>query len=233
MYTTQPPTKLEDSRLGERYTHPAFGVVQVSQWQAGTEFYHTGSSVGHSTGFTIAISEAEVYNSFGTERVSPQKRILEISMTPLQFVEIMSSVGKGAGVPCTLSWTRESGSIPGITAPKTDIQNARDHVEKNAKQTLDGLKKALADLKELDTGAAISKTKYREALRSMEIMVQNFASNISFPVECAAEAAERTSSEIVRNAEVKVSAMLRELGTEALGKMLVDGSVDQTKILEG
>jgi hypothetical protein len=222
MYKTQAPQKVsEDNFFGEEYHHPAFGCIQISQWQGG-DTYHTGSSVPHNTGFRFVLSEAKVCHNHGRDQHYAGKMIAEFSVTPLQFVEMMTSVGKGSGVPVTLSGTREDGIIPGIEKPKSDIRNARDHVKKNAQETIDKLSKAVEKLAELDGDGAISKKDFRTILRSLQVELANFSSNLSFPVEMAAEQAERTSSDIVRNAEAMVSVMLCELGTQALQQKLLE-----------
>lgn len=85
-------------------THESYGLIQINRMQStGARLF--GSSVRHSNLFRLSISRGKrVMTSFGEHFWNDGRvPIVDVLLSPAQFVEMITSQNMGSGSPCTLS----------------------------------------------------------------------------------------------------------------------------------
>ena len=114
--------------------HPSYGMVRIIQQQSSRGQYLFGSSVAdHHQLFTLRIHHGMAYeDNVGTGELrfmsAGRVPIVEVQMSAAQFVEMITTHGVGAGVPCTISRI-DNQSIELPPRPKTDVERAHGAFE--------------------------------------------------------------------------------------------------------
>lgn len=82
-------------------THESYGVIHISR-VSGSSRRLFGSSVRHGHFFTMKVSRAKrVAGEFG-EHFYDTTQICEVHMTAAQFVDAITTMNQGEGIPCTI-----------------------------------------------------------------------------------------------------------------------------------
>lgn len=91
----------------EEFNGENIGVISLSRPTShGTEL--VGSKVPNDTFISLSIKEATATRGeFSSERIRGHKEIIQVNLSPMQYAELISSIGMAAGVPCTI--TRRDG----------------------------------------------------------------------------------------------------------------------------
>lgn len=85
------------------FEHESYGLISVHRVSGGGPLF--GTYVDHHERMEITISEAQhIRTDLHYDRYFPRKRILELQLSPAQFVEFVSTHNSGCGIPCTIRW---------------------------------------------------------------------------------------------------------------------------------
>lgn len=90
----------------ESITHESFGIVQLATMHGRFDnLFQSGVDTQHAMSLTI--SRAAIYSlgdgcDDGSDHVIAEEQIVQVTLSPLQFAELLTSGGSGDGVPCTL-----------------------------------------------------------------------------------------------------------------------------------
>lgn len=90
-------------------THESFGLVQLLRPTGRFEnLFQSGIQTGHA--MTMTVSRAAIYQrpgedwDDGDDHLMAEESIVEFTLSPLQFAELITAAGSGQGVPCTLEY---------------------------------------------------------------------------------------------------------------------------------
>lgn len=85
-------------------THESYGLVQINRSSGGGRMF--GSSVEHQNVFSLRILRgARLVRSTGEDfRADGRVPIVDVQLTPAQFVEMITTMNSGDGIPCTLNY---------------------------------------------------------------------------------------------------------------------------------
>lgn len=207
------------------HRHESFGMIQVSRRSSSRGAYLFGSPVtDHFATFSIQISTGYSYEDAvgtGELRFMDDKQIVEVEMSPAQFLEMVTNPNVGAGVPCTI--TRRQGpdgrlySVKDPPRPRTDVERAHTAFEKRMSafgKTLD----TFID----DVRAASTKLPKRdqESLRQAAAAIHTeVASNIPFFLRTFHEAAERIVTSKKHEFDAWISGCIRAAGLTHLRQL--------------
>jgi len=87
----------------EKITHESFGQISFSRCQSnGTEFY--GSELKQDHYIQMEVSQSEINRTLTQDWYFPNKTIFKLRLSSNQFSEMITSMNRGAGVPCTLEY---------------------------------------------------------------------------------------------------------------------------------
>lgn len=222
-----PPTETIDTTPmgGSKLNHPAFGQIEVSRPHGGDGVFYGTDLPAHDF-VTIAVCESTQHRSLNRNWFHSGKRILELHMTPVQWAEMVSSVGRGGSTPCTLSFRPDVGVLPAIER-KSDMSFFRAEMDEDISE----LKTMVASLRETVTqaldGAHVSKKRQAEILAPVNAIMSKLTSTLPFVEGQFAEAVER----IVTEARVSIAEYAERRDVQ-IGKDTILALSDSTRASE-
>lgn len=161
-------------------THPAFGVISLARTSGGNPWMF-GSAIENENKIKLRISRAYEERSLSNDYYYPRDRIIEVEMTYSQFAECISSMNRGEGIPCTISYTERDGLIPAIAENVSKRQQFQDEfssIISKAMRTTDKqielLSSALTDKKKL------SVKEIKELISDLRNIRNNIGANLEF-----------------------------------------------------
>ena len=173
--------------------HPSYGAITLGRISSGAPHPMYGSSVKHRDTIRLTVHHGECKRMLSGDWYSPKDTIVEVEMTQNQWAELVSSVGIGAGVPCTIKWLNGPVEEP-------PFQSKAAVFQKEFKECMDGAisdaDKAITKAKELLEKKTLTKadrTELLELLRSVQSAVKSEA---PFIYKRFNEQMERTSTEV-------------------------------------
>lgn len=216
------PEKVLDhnkDRFGDRYSHPAFGVITMSHPVGGRTTLF-GSDVQHPGTVSIQIKTAKLYRSSSRDWHSSVggEVLVDFEMSHSQFVNFVSSAGRGEGTPITLRISRKGPVefLPGIKMVEAKTESTKRQIEQDVAAQLEEIANRIAAIEaHLDSGK-LSKKEIREQIVSMKYMVRNLPSNLGYAVGCAKEAVESMASTAKVDVEAFLNSRVRALGLNAI-----------------
>lgn len=201
----EPKLIKEDGVLGEIYTHPAFGCISISQTHGGSGTLFM-SNVRHDSQIRFTVHRAKMARNHYQDQHYAEETIVEVTMSKVQFAELMAGMNQGGGVPCTL--TRVDGtSPPGIAMENTNKRFAKE-ANSRFKELARQIDSIITTTKAALDEAKVSKAKQGPILSPLTKLEQDLRSNIPFMQDQFRESMEK----IVSEAKSVVESYATELG---------------------
>lgn len=153
--------KDEKSGDWEPETHPSYGFMQVSRTSGHTALF--GSPFRHMHYMTLTVGRAERHRGLANDRHFGGVRgdLVSVALSEAQWARLLSSVGSGEGVPCTIQ--RIGGKMMESCPEQMEVERFHEDIERDAKQAMKFMEESLAAAKALLEDKAPSKEK-RKAL---------------------------------------------------------------------
>lgn len=213
-------TKENVLRDGDKtYSHPAYGVIGLcaSTWNPSQHMF--GSHVKHSNIITLRIKTAERTSNGDYEFIHGKKDLIEVMLTGTQLGDLLTSMNRGDGVPCTIRRTETDWDIPLIENEETPISESRksmdEHITKVMEKADRMIKETQALLKDKKSANKGELTKISDQLAMVR---QEIYSNLPFVAKCFDEKIEKTISHAKGEVDAFVSNTIRSAGLEAISK---------------
>lgn len=245
MRTSQRPTVEADSENGYMiHSHPAFGVIRVSNPQGVRTLF--GSDTEHGDYIEIEVVPAKLKRGLNTDWFQGESRpIVSIAMSHAQFVSMIQSSGKGSGTPCTIQYAPKDMNSSTVSVPRIDpVQSKTDliksEIQHNAEKAIELAEKAIDHLQhkysELKSNNAMTKkdlATLEPLIRLAKTKIGTLPSNLKFALTCAGETIDKAVHDAKIEIEASAEHKLRQIGLEAinkdpinLSKMLIESSKD-------
>jgi len=185
--------KKEKTQLGEKTTHPSYGMLSFSRRTGGkTPLF--GSSIEHSDTIAMTLRHGEITRGLNTDWYYGDKTIAEVEMSYSQFAECITSMNMGSGVPVTIRWTEKDGRIT-----PCDFVNKKEQFQNELKERLDEaneISKSLAkEVSEIFDKKTLNKSDKQEIMNKINHMIAQVSSNVSFTYDCFNEQMDKTVAE--------------------------------------
>lgn len=147
-------------------SHESYGLVSINRVQGGNNLF--GSSVRHPHFFVIRVCRGRrVMTTFGERfRTDHRVPILEIALSPAQFVEMITSQNIGDGVPCTIRSVEGVCMDPVPDGAGNEIKLTVDMFKSRLEDVMVGLKEGQASLNDILEKKVINKSD-RDSIRSI------------------------------------------------------------------
>jgi len=220
------PTKSakRDPVLGDRYTHPAFGMIGISHVSGQATL--VGSAVEHQHYVFLEVYEADICRDEYKENFFAKKMVCRLSMSHAQLAEMLFSTNIGNGVPCTLNYVKgDEGNRPEVDYESPMKRDSND-LKAALRQTL-GAARDLANKASKLVKRGLSKKVDREDLKNIaDRIVQDVESNLAFAARCMDEKVEKSVAHAKAEIESFVELKIRAAGIEHL-------KAEAPKLLEG
>ncbi len=209
-------------RNGEmRDEHPSYGMVHLSNVScSGKGMPLFGSSIRHDSFVELQIGRADRTRDKYTDHYYEHTPLISIHLSPSQFTSLLTRTNT-SGVPCTINFLKEEGYIE--QAPHHSVQKElfNDVKEKYTEifKTVHSLKNSVAT--SFKSGP-VNKSQKDEISFLVTKLHNDLSSNLDFLMKCHIEKLEKIGTEMVAEAEAKVSNLLKEIGLNQLGRTEIE-----------
>ncbi len=198
--------------FGDHYKHPTFGTIAFARGQgAGRPLF--GSSVLHSESISLHIKHAELSRDLHKDWIFGGDIIIEVEMSPTQFVDAITGLNMGSDVPVTIRYIRGE-PAQNLSHTNPPYQNKVEQFNTEFDNKIKNIGKRFDE-----TIALANKTKAQKRLIfEIEQLKMWFVSNIPFVNKQFSEQMENTVKEAKGEVEAFVIGMVQSYGIEAIRK---------------
>lgn len=215
-------------------SHESYGLVSVSRVH-GSGHRLFGSSVKHGHFFTMSVRRARrLAGTFG-ERFYEQHGgapIVDIAMTAMQFVDLITSANMGSGVPCTITRVEGVPMDPPPVDMGSELRMIHESFAEETKELQSTMKSTLADLDTLLAKKSLTKDD-KEAIRHVVWRADRFFSDHApWMLKFFGETAEKMAAKGRAEVESFVRLALERAGIKAIrdsGGELLLGAPEEKK----
>lgn len=204
----------------ERLSHPSFGMIGFSRVQGSAHFYGSELEQDHYISCEIKTSTKET--GLSSEYYYGDQLVVRLRMTSGQFSEMITSMNKGCGVPCTLEF------VQGSVEKLPELENRKKAIHRKFKERMGEFAKSIegasTNIKQTVKKKSLSVKDVTDIVMSVDHLTQEIKSNIPFFLECFQEDMDKVVKEAKMEIENAIQHKINVLGLEALH--------NQNKLLE-
>lgn len=197
----------------ERHTHPSFGQLYFGRINSnGQNFY--GSELEQDNYMQMELYESEVTRELTTDRYFGKKLIARIRMTSGQFAELITSLNRGSGVPCTIEYL--NGKIEELPLQESRKELVHRTFEDRMKMFGDTIREKQKQAKDIVKKKTLSKQDIHDLTHHLEWLTGEVERNIPFFAKCFQENMDEVVNEAKMEVENAIQHKINVLGLEAL-----------------
>lgn len=167
--------KKSESFLGEKVEHPSFATLAFSRtFQSPAPLF--GSSIKHGNVIRMTLYHASQTRGLNKDWIHGQSIIAEAEMSYSQFVEAITNMNVGFGVPCTLRYLQGEGQIP---RPDFEDKTAlfKEELQTSIQNEQEKITALTQEMSDILAKKSIGKAD-RERIRNIFISLVNLQNNI-------------------------------------------------------
>jgi len=179
-----------------------------------------GSAVRDSgTHIRLTISRGCVEHDLGRDWYCGKDELIEVSLSPAQFVELLTTMNVGSGVPCTIGFIQGEGQIDDPPDTGTESEKCRDYFKEKMEQTAAGLRDLHNRVAELAEKLKLKRGEQKEMLAAVDNLVQEVESNMPFYYNQFDNAVGKREAQARANIDAATTLVLQRLGFQKLEEM--------------
>jgi HAMP domain-containing protein len=192
--------------------HPAYGMISISRVQSnGTILF--GSRIKHNDYIQLDIHSAEKSRDAYSEHYFPRNTLISVNLSAAQFANMLVK-SNTSGVPCTIEYIKDEGRI----TPLQKLDSLKTEIENDTAEQLQKIQSAAKQLSQIDFKGVINKAKKDEIKSLINQLNNGINSNLDFLFERQISKLEKVGSEIIAEAEARITSLVHETGVNALKK---------------
>lgn len=199
---------------GERHIHPSFGMLCFNR-QSGGSSYLFGSSIKHNDKINLVLKRGEYDRHLNQNWYYGTEELFEVEMSYTQFVELITHMNMGDGVPVTLKRVNHK------IMPECPYYNPLDVHRKEYSEHLDDV---YSDSKELikkveekfKEKKSFNKKEQEEILRMLRSISMNIGANQEFQLSQFNEQMDNTVAESKGEIEAFMQHKMYQIAQQAL-----------------
>lgn len=174
-------------------THESYGSIILTKPINSFEKTLFGSSIKHADTIILRICNAEYERQLSYDSYYPKKELIEVEMSTAQFAELITSIGKGEGTPCTIRAidSKRIEPCPFIPKGQTHHDEFVEH-QQDIKEKLSDFSKNLKTLLEKKT---LNKSDKEQILKSLQNLSTDITVNSAYQVAMFEEQMAKTVHE--------------------------------------
>lgn len=202
------------NREEETITHDSFGQIAFSRVQSnGSIFY--GSELPQDHYIKLEISSSEINRTLTQDWFFAKKSLVRLRLSSNQFSEMITSMNRGSGVPCTLEYINEK-KVAELPKQESRKDFVHRKFEDRMKLFSDSIRKRQNEAKDLVKKKSLSKQDMQSLQHHLDWLTNEVDSNIPFFAKCFQE----TMDEVVVEAKTEVeNAIQHKINTLGLAEL--------------
>ena len=169
----------------QRHEHPAFGTVSLSRVSGQATLFD--SEFKHQYFIALRINTAYMDRSLSRNWIHGSNQVAEVYMSEAQFATLVSSIGMGSGVPCTIQQIAKE-RMPGIIYTDTE----QDKHFREFDRSLSEVYSRIDDLEQEINTSKITKKLHLSLSNKIRSIRSAAQSNLKFVAKSFAESMETT-----------------------------------------
>lgn len=173
--------------------HASYGAITIGRLQSGEGHPMYGSSVKHRNTIRLTVHHGERKRMLSGDWYYAGNRIVEVEMTQNQWAELVSSIGMGEGIPCTIRWLNGPVEEPPFQSKVTQFQDEFQRYLDDAVADADAAVKKMEELLEKKSITRADRSELLELVHSVQKSVKG---NAPFVYRQFVDQIEKTSTEV-------------------------------------
>jgi len=168
----------------------------------------------HATRISLRVKRAKLLRTLSNDRHHPGEEIVELHFTELQWAQLLSSIGEGVGIPCTL---QQVGRETMPDCPGRDIYGLlKDETKAASDRALGSVKAISKRLEELSAEKRVTKAMLAELSAMARNAIMEARENLPFVASMVEEAAEQTKVDAQAQVTGFIQHKIDQLGLEGI-----------------
>lgn len=198
----------------ERHSHPSFGQISFSRVQStGMNFY--GSELEQDHYISMELHTSEMERDLTCDRYYNKRFVARLRMTSGQFAEMITSMNRGCGVPCTFEFYDKE-KTPELNTQESRKAFIHRKFEDRMKAFALRIKESQNKAKELVKKKTLSKQDVQDLMHHIEYLSTEVSSNIPFFARCFQETMDEVVFEAKTEVENAIQHKINVLGLQEL-----------------
>lgn len=208
-----------------RYNHPSYGIMTVSRCSSSMAHPLYGSSIKHRETIRIQLHTSYLDRMLNADWPMKDSMVAEVELSQNQWAELVSSIGMGGGVPCTIRYN--SGPVEECPFMSKREEFDQEFAKESHKLTED-IEKAIHEAEELLNKKAPTKADRVAIIELLQSAQRKLHSNIPFIAKQFTNQMDKTTTEAKAEVEAYQLARLNDLALAVIAtgetKQLFDGN---------
>lgn len=176
------------------FSHPSYGMVGFNRWQGSDRLF--GSAVHTHHGISLTIKRATRQHHLYQDWYHGRGEIVRVEMTEAQFAQLITSMGQGDGVPCTLKWITGEGQIAPEKTNQSEAELIHARFKAEAKIIADRLKSSSQSVKDIANNSKMSQKDKRAITDAVDAFSNEAQNHMPFLLSQLTESAERIITQV-------------------------------------
>ena len=211
---TELVTKDESGVNDEEHRHPSYGMLAFNRINGGSPYLY-GSSIKHHDKINLVLKRGYSGRNLNQNWYYGREELFEVEMSYTQFVELITHMNMGDGVPVTIK------RIQGEKMPECPYHNPLDVHRKEFEDHLDDVygqsQHLIGVLQEkFKSKKSFNKKEQEEIISMLNQISNNIGSNQSFQLSQFNEQMEKTVTESKGEVEAFVQNKMYQIAQQAL-----------------
>lgn len=197
-------------------SHPAYGCLRIARSQHGKNTPLFGSSIEHMHTIHITLSHAKRDRTLHRDYIYPDDAIVELEMSNTQFADLITSIGDGDAIPCTIRYL--NGKVVEQMPPDDRLELHRQEFAEHL-QDINARADALAEeVKAIFDKKTVSKKDKEDILKRIENLKTELGPNTMFQLKQFDAHMERTVHDAEGEIEAFMQHRLNQLAMQSLSE---------------
>ncbi len=190
------------------------GQLRVTRVTCGSPQSFYGSKIKHTEWFELTLFESELNRKYNNDWYHATKTIARIALTPNQFVELITNVGRGDGVPCTINFA--DGSEKEVFISEDELSKFHIDFEEQLSEIGNSIKETTKLLNKLLEKGRLNKSEKEEAISSVNKINREFNENLPYIRKCFTESLDKGVTEFKNMVDAHLTHKCLDLGINQL-----------------
>ena len=204
-------------REEQRIEHESFGQISFTRVSTSGKIGFYGSELKKGDYIQMEISNSKIDRTLSKDWFYDSNKLVKVRMTANQFSELITSLNRGSGIPCTIEQIGEKfyENLP-------NIENRKEFTSRVFRERMVEFSKTLSEKKQkaasLIAKKNLNKADQEELSGTLDWITRELTSNIPFFNDCFQESMDKVVLEAKMEIESSIQSKIYNLGLDSLEK---------------